>query len=46
MNWFTWIIFIHDRICHSKIGGNRNSLYSLDLMVNCYYYGGKRVTTR
>ena len=45
MNWFTWIIFIPDCICYTKIGGNYNSPYSLNMMVNYYYHDKNRVIT-
>ena len=34
MNWFIWIIFIPDRICYKKIGGNKDSPNSLNIMIN------------
>ena len=34
MNCFTWIIFIHDCICYTKIESNENSPDSLNVMVN------------
>ena len=46
MNWFTWIIFIHDRICYTKIGGNNNSPDYFNVMVNYHYHGENRVITR
>ena len=45
INWFTWIIFIHDHICYTKIGGNENSPYSLNVMVNWHYHDENRVIT-
>ena len=45
MNWFTWIIFIHDCIYFTKIGGDENSPDSLNVMVNYHYQGENRVVT-
>ena len=46
INWFNWIIFIHDRICYTKIRGNKDSPDSLNAMVSYHYHGENRVTTR
>ena len=46
INWFTWIIFIHDCICYTKIGGNENYPDSLNVMVNYHYHRENRVITR
>ena len=46
INWFTWIIFIHDSICYTKTEVNENYLDSLNVMVNYYYHGENRVITR
>ena len=40
------MIFIHDRICYTKYWGNKNSLDSLNVMVNYHYHGENRVITR
>ena len=41
-----WVIFIRDYICYIKIGGNKNSPDSLNVMVNCHYHGENRVITQ
>ena len=41
MNWFTWIIFIHDHMCYTKNGGNENSPDYLNAMVNYHYHSEK-----
>ena len=38
INWFTWMIFIHNHICYLKIGGNKNSPDYLNIMVNYHYH--------
>ena len=45
INWSNWIIFVHDRICYTEIGGNKNHPDSLKLMVNYHYHGENRVIT-
>ena len=46
INWFTRIIYINDRICYIKNGGNENSPYSLNVMVNYHYHSENRVITQ
>ena len=46
INWFACIIFIHDRICYTKNGGNDNSPDSLNVMVNYHYNDENRVIIR
>ena len=41
INWFTYIIFIHGRICYLKNGVNENSPNSLNIMVNYHYHSEK-----
>ena len=46
INWFAWILFINDSISYTKIGGNDNSTYSLNVMVYYHYHGENRLITR
>ena len=46
INWFTWIIFFHDCICYTKIGGNENSPSSPNIIINYHYHGENWVITR
>ena len=43
---FICIIFFHDSIYYTKIGGNENSPNSLIIMVNYHYHSKGRVITR
>ena len=45
INWFTWIMSINDHIYYTKNGGDENSPYSLNVMVNYHYHSEKRVIT-
>ena len=46
INWFTWIICTHDRICYTKISGIENDPYSLNVMVNYHYHSKNRAIIR
>ena len=46
MNWFTWITFMHDRICYTKIGDNDNYPYYVNVMENYHYHGENRIITQ
>ena len=39
-------MFIHDHICYTKIGGNENSLDSLNFMLKYHYHSENMVITR
>ena len=45
INWLTRIIFMHDRICYTKIGGNDNYSDFLNVVVNDHCNGRNRVIT-
>ena len=45
MNWFACIMFIYDHICYTKVGGNKNSPDSLNIMINYYHHDENRVST-
>ena len=43
---FTWIVFFMIVYVIQKIGGNKNSPNSLNVMVNYHYHDENRVITR
>ena len=46
INWFAWIIFIHDHIFYTKYWGYKNSLDYLNVMSNYHYHGENKVITQ
>ena len=44
--WFTWILFFIVVYVIQKIGGNKNSTSSLNILVNYHYHGENWVITR
>ena len=45
MNWFNWIIFFVIVCVIPKIGDNKNSLDSLNVLVNYHFHSKNRVIT-
>ena len=46
INRFTWIIFFMITYVIQKIGGNKNSPNSINVMVNYYYHSENRAIKR